>query len=95
MSASWGLVASMGCVVVVVVVVVVRPMAKSLISDIEFLISLRSRFKADAFLSDVDEVLDDVDDDEVTNLCDFFSTLVVVLLFTTYQKDNNLMTQEF
>lgn len=75
------------------VVVVVLPMARSLISDIEFLISLRSRFKADAFLSDVDEVLDDVDDDDVTNLCDFFSTLVVVLLFTTYQEDNKLVTR--
>lgn len=81
--ASCGLVASIGWVDVVVVVVVVLPMARSLISDIEFLISFRSRFKADAFLSDVDEVLDDVDEDDVTNLCDFFSTRVVVLLFTT------------
>lgn len=41
-----------------------RPRAKSLISDMEFLNSLISRFNAAAFISvDVDD--DDEDDDEV------------------------------
>lgn len=43
-----------------------------LISDIEFLISLRSRFKAIAFSSADDWVEDDDDDDDAMwcNLCD-------------------------
>lgn len=57
-----------------------RPIvAKLLISDIEFFMSLRSRFKACAFISDVDRTCRNLCDDE----CDVNVLDVVVLLLTT------------
>lgn len=63
-----------------------RPKAKSLISDMEFLNSLISRFRAAAFISvDVDDEEDEDDDEVMWCKRDFFSTRVVVLLLLTYK----------
>lgn len=57
---------------------VLRPIdAKLFISDMEFFISLRSRFSACAFISDVMWYCDDV-------ACDVNVLDVVLLLFTTW-----------
>lgn len=67
---------------------VVRPIvAKLFISDIEFLISLKSRFNACAFISDVDDVTwCNRCDEEVLATRDVVVLLVddELLLFTTY-----------